>query len=88
MNESRFFTDNVRLMGPERGAFMSGFPTGRPKRADHLQRYVHLLGPMPKSCLEAFVDLGLSDAEIGKYFRIPQDIVTQLREFWNISDIA
>jgi hypothetical protein len=30
--------------------------------------HILALGPMPKLSLEIFVDLGLTDAEIGRYF--------------------
>jgi hypothetical protein len=49
-----------------------------------LQKYLHILGPTPKRCLEMFTDLGLSDDEIGQYFRMPSKRVTELRDIWNI----
>ena len=33
---------------------------------------------------QTLADLGLSDVEIGRYFRIPHEVVTQLREIWSI----
>lgn len=53
-----------------------------------LQRYMHILGPTPKRCLEMFVDLGLSDPEIARYFKIPTDIVTELRQVWRIGFVT
>lgn len=52
--------------------------------ASELQKYLHVLGPMPKRSLEIFADLGLSDDEIGRYFRMPCKRVTELREIWKI----
>lgn len=59
----------------------------RPRRSDlayELQKYIHAIGPTPKRCLETLVDLGLSDPEIARYFKIPKDVVTDLRGVWNI----
>lgn len=52
-----------------------------------LHEHFCALGPMPKVSLETFVDLGLTDAEIGRYFRIPRPSITMFRkilvtEFW------
>ena len=53
-----------------------------------LQRYMHILGPSPKRCLEMFADLGLSDPEIARYFKIPTDVVTELRQVWRIGCVT
>ncbi len=45
-----------------------------------LHEHFCALGPMPKVSLETFVDLGLTDAEIGRYFRIPQTSISKLRK--------
>ena len=58
--------------------------TERPELTPELQRYLHVLGPTPKRCLETLADLGLSDDEIGRYFRMPSNIVTELRDIWRI----
>lgn len=42
------------------------------------------LGPTPLACLRAFVDLGLSDAEIAAYFGISNSCVTKLCEIWGV----
>jgi len=84
MNERHIVDDIIRLLGPGKGALPSSLPTVRAELTVQLQKYMHLLGPTPKRCLETFADLGLSDAEIGHYFRIPHDVVTQLREIWKI----
>ncbi|MDA9979813.1 hypothetical protein N9801_01215 [Yoonia sp.] len=84
MNESRTVDDIIRLLGPGQGALPTYLPKARAELTVQLQKYMHTLGPTPKRCLETFADLGLSDAEIGRYFRIPYDIVTQLREIWKI----
>ncbi|WP_176250035.1 MULTISPECIES: hypothetical protein [unclassified Sulfitobacter] len=42
------------------------------------------LGAMPRRVLETFVDLGLSDGEIARYFKIPETSVSKLRKIWRI----
>lgn len=84
MNDKRTVDNIIHLLGPGSSAFASGWPTARAELGDHLQKYIHTLGPTPKRCLETLSDLGLSDVEIGRYFRIPHEVVTQLREIWNI----
>ena len=64
--------------------FSSRVMSPRRDLAPELQRYLHVLGPMPKCSLETFADLGLSDEEIGRYFRMPCKRVTELREIWHI----
>lgn len=49
-----------------------------------LRAHVDALGPSPRKGLAALVDLGLSDHEIGRYHKIPQDCVADLRTLWNI----
>lgn len=39
---------------------------------------------MPRRVLETFVDLGLSDGEIARYFKIPETSVSKLRKIWRI----
>ena len=84
MNDRRTVDDIIRFLGPGKGVLPSSVTTARPELTEQLQKYMHTLGPTPRRCLETLADLGLSDAEIGQYFRIPHDIVTQLREIWKI----
>ncbi|MFX0546759.1 hypothetical protein ACEWPL_014540 [Roseovarius sp. S1116L3] len=66
-------------------------PRVTPERDDltpELQKYMHVLGPTPKRCLEALADLGMSDVEIGHYFRMPCRRVTELRQIWRIDGKA
>jgi hypothetical protein len=37
---------------------------------------------MPKVSLEIFADLGLTDAEIGRYFMVPQHCIRNLRKLF------
>lgn len=60
----------------------------RSELAPYLQKYLHVLGPMPKKSLEAFAGMGLSDAEIGRYYKMPWQLVTELRDVWNIGSNA
>ena len=47
-------------------------------------RVLAALGPMPGEALAAMVDYGLNDAEIGRYFDLPHDVITTLRQHWGI----
>lgn len=84
MNDKNMVDDIIRILGPGGRGMSCGIPTARAELTSRLQKYVHTLGPTPKRSLETFADLGLSDAEIGRYFRIPHDVITQLREIWKI----
>ena len=53
-----------------------------------LREHTHALGPMPKVSLEIFVDLGLTDMEIGHYFKVAQICITELREIWGTGPIV
>ena len=48
-------------------------------------RILGVLGPMPREALVAMVDYGLSDAEIGRYFGLPHQMITTPREHWLIA---
>ncbi len=52
-----------------------------------LKEHALAFGPRPKKCLEAFVDLGLSDKEIAGYFNIPQSCVSKFCLIWNITQL-
>jgi hypothetical protein len=39
---------------------------------------------MPREVLEAMVDYGLNDVEISRYFKLPRDLITILRQHWGI----
>ena len=61
-------------------------------RATHSHELTHdlrvsarALGPCPYECLDAFVDLGLSDSEIARYFHLPSTRVEELRMVWGIT---
>jgi hypothetical protein len=47
-------------------------------------RVLEALGPMPREVLEAMVDYGLNDVEISRYFKLPRDLITILRQHWGI----
>lgn len=76
--------DFVRQLAPGSGGTHRQIVSPRPELSAELQRYLHVLGPTPKRCLETLADLGLSDDEIARYFRMPCHFVTQLRDIWNI----
>lgn len=50
-------------------------------------RVLEALGPMPAEALSAMVDYGLSDGEISQYFKLPDQVITTLREHWEITSI-
>lgn len=60
------------------------FSSNRPELSPELQKYLHFFGPMPKRSLEAFADMGLSDAEIGHYYKMPHSVVAEFRKIWKI----
>jgi len=74
----------LRWLGPGGRSHLGRIYPKRDELTHDLQKYMHVLGPTPKRCLEALADLGLSDPEIGRYFKIPTDIVTDLRQVWKI----
>lgn len=84
MNDRHSDLDIIRKLGPGGHAFPTSPHSGHHELTHELQKYLHTLGPTPKRCLETFADLGLSDTEIARYFRIPDDVVTQLRDIWKI----
>ena len=84
MNENRKGDGINRKPGSDPGPLSTGSHAAHVVLTGQLQKYMHALGPTPKRCLETFADLGLSDAEIGRYFRVPHEVVTQLRAIWNI----
>ena len=47
------------------------------------QRLIEELGPMPREALTAMTDHGLSDVEIGRYFKLGRGTVTSLRQYFN-----
>lgn len=47
-------------------------------------RILEALGPMPAEVLTAMVDYGLSDTEIARYYKLPHEMITTLREYWEI----
>lgn len=71
-------------LGPGGRSFPCEIKQRRNELDHEAQKYVHVMGPTPKRCLETLADLGLSDPEIARYFKIPAEIVTDLRRIWNI----
>ena len=52
---------------------------------DELQVSAQKLGPFAAASLSVFVDLGLSDDDIGRYFDLPSCRISQLRQAWRIA---
>lgn len=50
-----------------------------------LNAYIAALGPTPRTSLETFVDLCLSDDEIARYFQVPCSFISELRDHWGIT---
>lgn len=85
MTDDTSVLDIMRMLGPGGRSFPPIFQTKRDELTYDLQKTMHVLGPTPKRCLETLVDLGLTDLEIARYFRIPEAIVTDLRQVWKIA---
>jgi hypothetical protein len=85
---NKYSMDILRRLGPGGRSLLSGIQLKRAELAPDLKKYMHLLGPTPKRCLETLADLGLSDPEIGQYFKMPRDAVTDLRQVWKIDGRA
>ena len=51
---------------------------------ERLRNDLTALGPLPMRTLTAFVDLGLSDAEIARYFDLPAASIAKLRTIWQL----
>lgn len=49
-----------------------------------LRKHVAALGPSPRESLEVFVDLGLSDDEMARYFKVPKTSISKLCHIWGI----
>lgn len=87
-------TDNIshlnilQKLGPGDWSRLPRIPQKRRELTGELHKYMHVMGPTPKRCLETLADLGLCDPEIGRYFKIPTHIVTNLRQVWNIDGEA
>jgi hypothetical protein len=84
MMHDKFAPDIMLLLRPGRLPLQSDNPSSRQGPRQNAQKYLHVLGPTPKRCLETLADLGMSDPEIGRYFKIPSDVVTDLRHAWRI----
>ncbi|MCO4846500.1 MAG: hypothetical protein KC448_00830 [Yoonia sp.] len=66
-------------------AIATARPIARPNALPHpLRQHINALGVMPKTSLEVFADLGLSDGDIARYFEVPLTCITKLREIWDI----
>ena len=51
---------------------------------EQLRKDLAALGPSPMRTLAAFVDLGLSDAQIARYFDLSAASVTKLCAIWQL----
>lgn len=88
MNDNRRNQDFIWQIAPGGRAFPSQVSAYEDGLAPELQKYIHVLGPTPKRCLETLADLGMSDVDIGRYFKMPDESVTQLRHLWKIDGAA
>lgn len=80
--------DIVRQPGSGEGSLPPQIQSRRDELTHELQKHLHVLGSRPKRCLEMFADLGLSDPEIARYFKIPTNVVTDLRQVWDIDGVT
>ena len=76
--------DIMRELGPGGRSLESQVQSKRDELTHELQKYICVLGPTPKRCLETLADLGLTDPEIARYFKIPIGVITDLRQAWRI----
>lgn len=74
----------LRRLEPDARARPLGYLSKHDELTKELQKYLHVLGPRPKRSLETFADLGLTDPEIARYFKIPTAVVTDFRQIWKI----
>ena len=88
MTEKNNRMDIVRQLGLGEGSLPPQIKLRRDELTYEMQKHLHILGPTPKRCLEMFADLGLSDPEIARYFKIPTTIVTDLRRVWDIDGVT
>ena len=51
---------------------------------ERLRNDLTALGPLPMRTLTTFVDLGLSDAEIARYFDLSAASIAKLRAIWQL----
>jgi len=51
---------------------------------DQRRRVEETLGDMPRDALSALVGYGLHDSDIARYHGLPRQLVTELRELWQI----
>ena len=58
--------------------------TGMALDEERQRRIAETLGARPRHALSALVGYGLSDGDIARYHRLPDEVVTQLRDFWGI----
>lgn len=53
-----------------------------------LRKHLQALGPTPRTSLEVFTDLGLSDNEIARYFGVPEGCISKLGTIWGVRDLT
>lgn len=58
--------------------------TGMALDEERQRRIAETLGDRPRHALSALVGYGLNDADIARYHRLPDQVVTELRDFWGI----
>ena len=85
MTDNTSTLDIMRMLGPCGRSLPSKVQKQRDELTHELQKTMHILGPAPKRCLETLVDLGLTDLEIARYFKIPRATVTDLLQVWKIA---
>lgn len=53
-------------------------------RSEAIRNCLSAMGPIPRGSLTAMIDLGLTDAEVARYFCVPHSAVSTLRQLWGI----
>ncbi len=88
MNNKDCVHDIIRQLSPGNRSRQFRGQISRYELPLEFQKYLHVLGPTPKRCLETLTDLGLSDADIARYYNMPRRAVTDLRQIWKIDGIV
>lgn len=52
--------------------------------SEAIRNCLSAMGPIPRGSMKAMIDLGLTDEEVARYFRVPRTAVSTLRQLRGI----